>query len=112
MRYYVLEQADPTSGAEPYILAEVVKDRSDDGRYRDSSAASSLAGNTSRVLSREELLAEPGGAAALRAWERGDDSTYDDEIDDEIGRIDQRESREAGSQPRRHLRLVVYESSD
>lgn len=112
MRYYVLEQADPVSGAAPYIVAEVVKDHLDDGRFRDSSAASNLAGRTSHVFSREELMAEPGGAAALRAWEQGDDSTYDDEVDDETDRIEQQERANENARSSRHLRLVVYESVD
>jgi hypothetical protein len=111
VRYYVLERPDPISGSVAYILAEVVKDQADDGRYRDSSAASNVSGGTSRVLTREELLAEPGGVAALRAWEQGDDSTYDQEIDDGLERIDEQESRKSGARASRHLRLVDDRSS-
>lgn len=73
MRYYVLVDEQPAA----YVIAEVLREEADDGRDRVTSYASGIAGSASLVLTREEMLEDPRFAAALQAWEAGDDHIAD-----------------------------------
>jgi len=76
MRLYVLCFSDHR-GIEPHIVAEVVHDALDKDLH--TTLADSLAGDRALIMSRAELLADPAGLAALRAWQRKDDSEFDEE---------------------------------
>jgi len=73
-RYYVV--LNGTHETAPYIIAEVVREPSDNGRYRDISLAGNLAGSGASILTEDELRAHDGGRAALVRWRAGDDTPF------------------------------------
>lgn len=75
MRYFVYAESDE-DGISPYILAEVVASPAE---APELSAAAALAGARTQILSRDELLLEPEGRAALDAWDARDDTWFDRE---------------------------------
>lgn len=100
MRYFVY--LDPALPALPYILAEVVREATDDGRFRDSSAASSLAGKRCTIVTREELMVTVAGRTALEDWD-----TFDDDLfDADSRRMNANLDRGEVTHPIRHLSLV------
>ena len=76
MRYYVVFKSEFDEIA-PHILAEVVRDSTEDDLHATLAAA--LAGERRVIVTRKELLDHPLGLNALRAWDSEDDSAYDDE---------------------------------
>jgi hypothetical protein len=100
MRYFVLiEPFD--AGIAPHIIAEVVREYSDNGLVRETSVAGILAGDRCQILTEDELLANHAGSLALSAWHELDDGQFDTDTarrNEEIERGDTR--------ARRHLRLV------
>jgi hypothetical protein len=80
VRYFVIARGDEVIGS--HIVAEVVRERSDDGRYRDVSLAGSLAGVGMSILSDVEIDAWPGGRELLARWRAGDDSRFDQRTED------------------------------
>jgi hypothetical protein len=99
MRLYVLCYSDYT-GIDPHIVAEVVHDAVD--RNLHTTLADSLAGERALIMTRKELLADRAGRVALRAWERKDDTEFDEESDF----MRNEEDVQAAPQPQRRLRLV------
>ena len=75
MRRYFVVLPEPVLG--PIIIAEVVRERGDDGRLRSLSLAANLAGPNAAILTREELAGTDAGRAALRRWTGGDDRAFD-----------------------------------
>ena len=65
-----------TGAPAPYVLAEVVREPSDDGRFREMSLAANLAGPLASILTEQELRAMDGGTTALARWRKGDDNTF------------------------------------
>ena len=106
MRYFILFRP-ASEGVRPYILAEVVRETSDDGRYREWSAAAGLAGEHCEILTRNELLERSDGARALMAWETLDDRQFDVDTQRIVEQIEiaEREAVMSG----RHLRVVPDE---
>lgn len=77
MRYYVFAPSEP--GTKSHILAEVVRDESDQGEEREMSYASALSGAATFILLPDEVAADPDGAEALARWDVGDDRVFDSE---------------------------------
>jgi hypothetical protein len=75
MRFYIYCQSDEPT-VEPYILAEVVRDETND---RSLSLAASLSGPRSLILTRSELSTSPERRRALERWDLRDDSVFEDE---------------------------------
>ena len=73
-RYYVVLEGPGLSN--PYVIAEVVREDADDGRYRETSMAGNLGGFLAVIVTEEELVALDGGEAALDRWRSGNDNTY------------------------------------
>lgn len=73
-RYFVL-LAD--SGPTPYVLAEVVREHSDDGMDRAESLAANLAGERGEIVTEVEMNGRVGGAATLTLWRDGNDDAFD-----------------------------------
>jgi hypothetical protein len=99
MRLYVLCYSDH-SGIEPHIVAEVVHDALDKDLH--TTLADSIAGDRAIIMNRAELLAEPAGRAALRAWQQKDDSEFDEESDSIRDEADVK----MAPHPQRRLHLV------
>lgn len=98
MRLYVLCFSDYVE-IEAHIVAEVVHDAVDKNLH--TTLADSLAGDRSLIMSRAELLAHPAGRSALRAWERRDDSVFDEESD-----CIRNDGEQSAPHPERKLHLV------
>jgi hypothetical protein len=107
VRYFVYYKPD-TADVRPHIIAEVVRETSDDGRFREWSVAASIAGNHCEILTRDELLQRPEGVRALVAWENLDDRQYDIDTRRHLDTIE-REEASAG-EPGPYLRLVPDEA--
>jgi hypothetical protein len=99
MRYYVVSPGGP--GIEAHIVAEVVRDRFDQGEFRDSSYASALAGDESAVLLPEEVMSDAVGRQALLRWNTRDDGAFDAETGQILSEVPARGARSKG-----HLTLV------
>jgi hypothetical protein len=82
MRYYVLLDGMWNGITRPYIVAETVSERGDDGSQRDGSLAAVLAGPRARIVTEFELPDISGGTEALAAWRADDDDGYGAESDD------------------------------
>ncbi|HJR18668.1 MAG TPA: hypothetical protein VJ922_03025 [Actinomycetota bacterium] len=74
-RYYVV-LTGALHGRE-YIVAEVARERSDDGSMRELSLAANLAGESATIRTREELEAVVSGRLALRRWETQNDNEFE-----------------------------------
>ena len=85
-RYFVLLRGS-TDGP-PFVVAEVVREHDDDGRYREISLAAALAGTNAMIFTPEELEESAFGRAALRRWQAGNDSFFDlDTISHQLGTL-------------------------
>jgi hypothetical protein len=73
-RYYVVLEGPGLSN--PYVIAEVVREDTDDGRYRETSMAGNVGGFLAVIVTEEELVAMDGGTVALERWRTGNDDTY------------------------------------
>jgi hypothetical protein len=58
------------------VVAEVVREPTDDGRDREMSLAANLAGSQASIVTEDELRASPGGRLALEHWGSGNDNTF------------------------------------
>jgi hypothetical protein len=85
MRYYVLVRDDP-GVIRPHVVAEVVRERYDDGEFRDTSLGANLGVQGAEILTRDEILAGPDGRRILADWEAQDDSSFDEHLDRELER--------------------------
>lgn len=74
-RYFVVVEG--AAVAEQYVVAEVVRDRVDDGTSRSSSLAADIAGEAATICTLDEMQATPGGRSALRRWIARDDAAFD-----------------------------------
>lgn len=74
-RYYVVLEGPGLSN--PYVIAEVVREDADDGRYRETSMAGNVGGFLAMIATEEELVAMDGGTEALERWRSGNDDTYE-----------------------------------
>jgi hypothetical protein len=107
MRYFVYHRPD-TTDVRPHILAEVVRESFDDGRYREFSAAANVAGERCEVLTRYELMQRPDGARALLAWESLDDRQFDTDTRRILETLEREDA--LANAPGRHLRVVPNET--
>jgi hypothetical protein len=73
-RYYVVLEGPGLSN--PYVIAEVVREAVDDGRFRDTSMAGNLAGFRAVILTEDELNSLDGGSQAFERWRSGNDTTF------------------------------------
>ncbi len=78
MRYYVLLDGVADGAPRPFIVAETVGERGDDGSERAESLAAVLAGPHARIVTEVELPRIAGGEMALAEWRDVDDSRYGD----------------------------------
>ena len=74
MRYFLVVRPDDGPA---YVVAETVRERFDDGRFRDSSLASQVDLTRAQVVTEAELRHLEGGSEALRRWDQADDSSFD-----------------------------------
>jgi hypothetical protein len=107
VRYFVFHRPD-TTDVHPHILAEVVRESFDDGRFREWSAAANIAGDRCEVLTRGELEQRPDGVRALLAWETRDDRQFDRDTRRILETIEREEALASENGP--HLRLVPDEA--
>jgi hypothetical protein len=92
-RYFVV--LDGARSGVRYVIAEVVREPTDDGNERDLSLAGNLAGSLAMILTEEELLASSAGRVALRHWRAGNDTSFG--LDTLAHNFDIDEARAAGA---------------
>jgi hypothetical protein len=73
-RYFVV--LDGMNSGILYVIAEVVREPSDDGGDREMSLAGNLAGARAIIVTEEELRDVPGGRLALDHWRSGNDNSF------------------------------------
>lgn len=59
-----------------YVIAEVVREPTDDGFDREMSLAGNLAGSHAIIVTEAELRAMPSGRVALEHWSSGNDNSF------------------------------------
>jgi hypothetical protein len=59
-----------------YVIAEVVREPTDDGLDRELSLAGNLAGSHAIIVTEAELRALPSGRVALEHWSSGNDTSF------------------------------------
>jgi hypothetical protein len=79
VRYYVLRSPNGTN-IPPHVIAETAREDFDDGAFRDTSLAGTLAADGVSIVTRQELCADPAGRRALAMWEMGDDWAFHAEM--------------------------------
>jgi hypothetical protein len=90
MRWYEVIREQQIEGFPTlFIESEVIGYQDDEGRELPAPEHENVA------ISREDLLNQPGGAAALERWESGDDSVYRAYRLANLARIDAEDDREA-----------------
>jgi hypothetical protein len=73
-RYFVV--LNGTRSGVLYVVAEVIREPSDDGRDREMSLAANLAGSHAIIVTEEELRQLPSGRVALEHWRSGNDNSF------------------------------------